>query len=127
MAVAKQRVLVVDDEKDICTIIAKGLQMAGFQTESNVNPTDALSNFKAGKYDLAILDVKMSGIDGFELYERIRSMDRNLKVCFLTAFDIDVVTRFKQRFPQGDIPQFIRKPVELPKLVQTVKMQLGIR
>jgi two-component SAPR family response regulator len=48
----------------------------------------ALSNFKAGMYDLILLDVKMPQINGFELYEKIREIDSKVKACFITAYEV---------------------------------------
>ena len=45
----------------------------------------ALSSFKLGLYDLAILDIKMPQMNGFQLYEEIKKIDRSVKVCFITA------------------------------------------
>ena len=48
-----------------------------------------MKNFKAGSYDLLIIDIVMSQMDGFSLYENIRKIDNKVKVCFITAFEIN--------------------------------------
>ena len=81
----EKRILVVDDEQDILLLLQVILVQAGFKVYSFDNPLQALSSFKGGSYDLAILDVKMPQMDGFQLYEEIKKIDRSLKVCFITA------------------------------------------
>jgi DNA-binding response OmpR family regulator len=56
----KKRILIVDDEPDIDTVLKKVLERSGFNAESYVDPILALENFKAGSYDLVLLDIKMS-------------------------------------------------------------------
>ena len=68
----KGRILVVDDEKDILLLLQVILGQAGFKVYPYDNPLKALSSFKSGLYDLAILDIKMPKIDGFQLYEEIK-------------------------------------------------------
>ena len=58
------------------------------QVEAFYDPVLALSRFEVGAYDLAVLDIKMPGIDGFELYRKLRKIDNKLKICFLTAAEL---------------------------------------
>ena len=78
-------ILVVDDEQDILLLLQVILGQAGFKVYPYDNPLHALSSFKSGLYDLAILDIKMPKMDGFQLYEEIKKIDRSIKVCFITA------------------------------------------
>ena len=81
----KQRILIVDDEKDILLTLQLILEQNGFNVSLFDNPLAALSNFKIGLYDLAILDIKMPQMNGFQLYEKIKQIDISTKVCFITA------------------------------------------
>ena len=81
----EKRILVVDDEQDILLIFQLILEREGFRVYPFDNPLKALSSFKRGLYDLVILDIKMPKMDGFQLYEEIKKIDRNVKVCFITA------------------------------------------
>ena len=53
-----------------------------------------LENFRPGMYDMVILDVRMPDIDGFTLYEKLKDIDRKIKVTFMTAFDVDYLDLF---------------------------------
>jgi DNA-binding response OmpR family regulator len=80
---------VVDDEQDLTFTLKAILDETGsFQVEMFTNPILALSVFKAGVYDLAVLDMRMSEMNGFHLCRKLRDMDNKLKICFLTAADL---------------------------------------
>src|SRR5919108_4490469 len=76
---AKRRILVVDDEPDIASIFKISLEYNGFEVDAYNDPILALSNFKAGLYALLLLDVRMPGMTGFELYKEIMKIDNKVK------------------------------------------------
>jgi two-component system, OmpR family, response regulator ChvI len=80
-----KRILLVDDEQDVTYTIKIVLENNGFLVDSYNDPTLALSNFKLGVYDLLLLDIRMPKMNGFDLYQKIRKIDSNVKICFLTA------------------------------------------
>ncbi len=86
-----KRVLIVDDEPDVNLAVKIVLEENGFQVNTFTDPFLALENFRkqAGMYDLLMLDIKMPNLNGFELYRKIRKIDDKVKVCFLTAGEID--------------------------------------
>jgi DNA-binding response OmpR family regulator len=71
-----KRILVVDDEPDICIVYRIVLEDAGFECISYIDPVKALREFRPFYYDLVLLDIKMPGLNGFELYERMREIDK---------------------------------------------------
>ena len=75
-----------------------------------------LDNFRKGIYDLLILDVVMPKMDGFELYRAIRSIDSEVKICFLTAGEI-CYAAYIDIFA-GTI--FIRKPIQNQDLIKQI-------
>jgi DNA-binding response OmpR family regulator len=81
----KQRILLVDDESDITTALKMYLELQGFHVDAFTDPVNALAQFKAGFYQLLILDIKMPEMNGFELYTEIKKKDDTIKVFFLTA------------------------------------------
>ena len=115
-----KRILVVDDESDIGSAMKIGLEDNGFAVSVFNDPLSALSVYKAGSYDLLILDVKMPKMNGFELYREIRKLDENSKVCFLTAFEM-YIEEFKRVFPSMDVKHFIQKPISMADLVEQIK------
>jgi DNA-binding response OmpR family regulator len=98
------------------------LQLSGFDVDVYFSSEEASENFMGGRYNLAILDVLMDGMDGFELYKRFSNIDSNLRVCFLTSCDIS-----PSQF--ADLPanktQIVQKPIHLRNLLQIVRMLLN--
>ena len=66
----KKRILIVDDDMDIANLYKLSLEDDGFVVNAFNEPLLALSNYKAGAYELLLLDVKMPQMSGFELYQR---------------------------------------------------------
>jgi DNA-binding response OmpR family regulator len=115
--------LVVDDEPDITLAFSMGLEDSGFTVDAFNDPLSALESFKEEKksYALVLLDVKMPNMNGFELYKEIRKIDDKVKICFVTAFDI-------QKEEEDDLktvatlndkkPAIIKKPITIDDLVR---------
>jgi DNA-binding response OmpR family regulator len=118
-------VLVVDDEEDVAFTIKAALERNGFDVDVFYDPILALSYFKAGIYDLLILDVKMPKMNGFELYKKIMTIDGSSKVCFLTAFDIEYFEEFKRTFSSLPTGCFIKKPVSMESLPNIIWLQIN--
>ena len=108
-----KKVLVVDDEIDITLLIKEGLELKGFQIESYNDPQVALHEFKPGFYDLALLDIRMPEINGFELYDQLKSRDPNIKTLFISALSYLTYDNHKdkQPYPIKGERHFIKKPV----------------
>jgi DNA-binding response OmpR family regulator len=80
---------VVDDEQDLTFTLKATLEETGsFQVETFTDPVLALSEFKAGVYDLAVLNIRMPKMKGFQLCRKLRDVDNRLKICFLTATEL---------------------------------------
>jgi DNA-binding response OmpR family regulator len=119
----KKRILLVDDEHDITFSLRIGLENNGFVVDTFNDPQEALSNFKAGLYDLLLIDVKMPKMNGFELYREIEKMDNKAKVCFITAFEV-YYKSLRELFPTTKVDCYIKKPITTDELVQRIKSEL---
>jgi DNA-binding response OmpR family regulator len=75
-----QRILLVDDELDITSPFEMILQMNGFEVDTYNDPLLALSNFKPNSYGLALLDIRMPKMNGFELYKKIVMVSTDIRV-----------------------------------------------
>ena len=117
------RILIVDDEPDITLSFKMILEGNGFKVDTYNDPVDAKGNFKAGSYDLVILDIRMPKMDGFQLYEELKKVDDKVKVVFITAFDINY-EGLRKMYPELRIDSFVRKPVDSEYLINVVKDEL---
>jgi two-component system, OmpR family, response regulator ChvI len=111
------KVLLVDDEPDILTAVKRGLELRGLSVDAFDDPETALSQFKPNTYDIAILDVRMPKMNGFQLYRELIRRDDNIKVRFFTAFE-EYRDEFKVAFPELDENRFIRKPASIGKIAE---------
>lgn len=113
------RILVVDDESDVCLAIERILDMNGFKVDSYQNPRLALQKFKTDLYDLVILDIKMPELNGFVLYREIRRLDKKVKVCFLTAGEMYYGV-YSDIFSSLPANYFMRKPIDNEELMKWI-------
>ena len=115
-----KRVLIVDDESDVNLTIKMALEENGFKVDSFTDPLLALENFKgeSGLYDILILDIRMPNMNGFELYREIKKIDNKVKICFLTAGEMDYEQFKGQLIPALDENCFIQKPIQNETLIK---------
>jgi DNA-binding response OmpR family regulator len=115
-----KRIMLVDDEPDINSALRVVLKRAGFDVVTFDDPVAALENFKARSYDLCILDIKMPKMDGLDVYQKIKDLDGDVKVCFLTASEL-YFERFREgKYPILDKDLFIRKPIANAELLKKI-------
>jgi len=111
----KLRILLVDDDPDIVFTLRVGLEEYGYEVDAYTNPKKALDNYKAYSYDLLIVDIRMPAMSGFELYTRLRQIDKKFKICFITSFET-YYRSLIEFFPTVDVNCFIKKPITIDEL-----------
>src|SRR5919199_5778055 len=117
------RILIVDDDPDITLLFSIGLEDGGFEVHTYNDPQDALANFKPGIYDLLLVDINMPKMNGFELCTKILEVDLNVKICFITAGDINI-DGLREVYPALSTGCFIKKPVTISDLVKRLKAEI---
>jgi DNA-binding response OmpR family regulator len=117
-----KRILLVDDEPDICIVYQIVLQDAGYECKSYTDSVKALQEFRVNYYDLILLDIKMPVLNGFELCKKIREVDRTVHIIFITASEAYYEKFRGQHFPELGKINYIQKPIGNEELVQIVNM-----
>jgi DNA-binding response OmpR family regulator len=121
----QKRILIIDDDPDITITLRISLEDSGFSADSYTDPVLAFENFRGGKYDLVLLDIKMPN-DGFHLYQKMRKIDSKIKVCFLTATEyFHEEIRKEHGLDELNKELFLRKPIETEDLVREIQKLLG--
>ena len=118
-----KKILIVDDEPDICEILRFNLSAAGFEAVTVHSSEEALS-IPLTDFNLVLLDVMMPGMSGFEMARLLRAdaLTRDIPIIFLTARDSedDVL----QGFHTG-ADDYVSKPFSVREVVARVKAVLG--
>ncbi len=119
----QKRILVVDDEQDLCEILLYNLRAAGYVTEAAYSAEMAMMK-EPSQYDLLILDVMMPGMSGFELAEKLKTETQTSKlpIIFLTAKDTEDDTL--EGFGLG-ADDYVTKPFSVREVVARVKAVLA--
>ena len=79
------RLLIVEDEKQICDMVAKGLYDAGYEVDTCYDGEEALECILSEEYDLIVLDLNLPGVDGMEILKELRQQNEETKVIILSA------------------------------------------
>ena len=83
----------------------------------------ALREFKPNFYDLLLTDINMPKMNGFELCEKVLESDINVRVCFMSAAEINIEA-LREVYPKLGVGCFIKKPVEMEYLVERLCAEL---
>ena len=124
-----KKILLVDNEADITYALENALENYGYSIYSFNDSILALNSYKSNFYDLVILDIKMPKMDGFELYNKIKERDPEVKICFLTASELFYEEFRKTRYMLGEKlgeEYFIQKPIKTDDLVQKMNVLMNI-
>jgi DNA-binding response OmpR family regulator len=119
-----KRILIVDDDFDTTTTLKVGIESANkIGVDAYNDPRRALSDFQPNFYDLLLIDINMQYIDGFQLSERILEIDSNVKICFVSAGEInrDALREIHLSISLGC---FMKKPITIDYLIDRIMQEL---
>lgn len=108
------RILIVDDNIDLAENVAEILADVGFEADVFAKPREALQQLVPGRYSVAILDIRMPGMDGVELYRALKERDPWLPAIAMTAYAQDEYMR--AAVAEGVIA-ILPKPLDVPRLL----------
>jgi CheY-like chemotaxis protein len=125
-----KRILIIDDDADITLTFKTGIEdynntmlTKKIDVHTSNNPIVALSKFKPNFYDLLLIDINMPYSDGFQLSERILDIDINVKICYMSAGEINR-DALREIHPSISLGCFIKKPVEIDYLIDRIMKEL---
>ena len=128
-----KKILLVDDDQDILTVLKMRLEIMGFEVTACDNPVKALKLFKKGRFNLVLTDQRMEGIEGIELLSRLKEIDPFLPVIIMTAYgkvDDAVISMKRGAFSYLEKPvnpeeleEIIRKAVEIRELEERISLE----
>ena len=115
-------ILIVDDEKDFCTVLSDSLSQDRYRVFTALNGKTALQLAKKEKPNLMLLDIKMPGMDGIEVLRKIKKMKKEIVVIMFTAYGTLETARKAMKLGAYD---YVTKPVDLFLLKSLVKEVIG--
>ena len=124
-----KRILLVDDDPDVTFTFKAGLDgryygdRKRFEVYSYNNPILVVKEFKPQFYDLLLTDIYMPHMNGFELCEKIIGLDVNIRVCFMSALEVNIQA-LREVYPNVSLGCFIEKPVSIKYLIQRLSAEL---
>jgi two-component system response regulator (stage 0 sporulation protein F) len=115
------KILVVDDELDICDFMKNFFQERGYEVVTAMNGDEALAAAKLDRPDIVLLDVRMKGMDGIATLKHLKELDKSIKVIMVTALNDQDKMDEACRLGACD---YITKPLDLDYLEQAVAKML---
>ena len=115
-------VLVVDDEYDIVNLIKQSLQTNGQKVSAFTDPVMALEDFKVNckTCSLILSDIRMPGINGYELIKKAKEIHKQVKIVLMSAFEIND-KEFHNILPDIKVDAFLQKPFHIQQLNEVVE------
>lgn len=119
---AKNRILVVDDEDALRTVLSSELEGEGYIVQMAGDGDEAINILEKNSFDLILLDIKMPTVDGFEVLKYVKQHAPSTKVIMLTGFaDLKNAIESKKLGAED----FVSKPYDLVDLLTTVERVLS--
>ena len=117
----KQRILLIDNEEGLCRMMEQVLLDNGYLVRTYTNPVKAVEEFSPAAWDLVITDIKMPGMTGLEVLQRVKEQARDLPVIIITAYATVEMSIQAMRKGAYDM---LTKPFEPEELIYRVKNAL---
>jgi DNA-binding NtrC family response regulator len=113
----KIKLLIIDDEDDLVNILAERLRFRGFEADAVTNFSDAVKLLEKKEYNLAIIDVKLKGINGIQLMKLIKDEQKEIKVILITGHGTEEEARKGIKLGAS---KYLVKPVNIDVLIKEI-------
>jgi len=120
----KSHIVIVDDDESVCRAMERLVRSMGMTAETYTSSEDFLAqmeSLKTFQLDCVILDIQMPGMNGIELQQRLRLIDKDIPVIFITAYDDRID---KDRAIAGGAVAVLRKPCNDALILRTLATAL---
>ena len=121
-------ILIVDDEQELASLYREFLIGMGFDVVvSFTNPLMAFEHYRqcVDKYSIVITDLRMPGMNGIELANKIRELNSSVKIFLITAFDIADI-QDNESYKQAKIDKIVQKPLKLSLLKKIIESAIMV-
>ena len=118
------RILVVDDEKDMCWALNKILQLEGFGVTTAVSARAAIAAAKKKSFKVAFLDAKLPDVDGVELARQLRSLRPEIRCVLISGYLYNDDHIVQAGLEQGNICTFVSKPFLIHEVMRALQAAL---
>ena len=119
------RVLLVDDEEELVSTLAERLSLRGIFADWATSSEGALERLSSGRYDVAVLDVKIPRISGIELKKRMDEKSPGMKFIFITGHGSEA--DFQAGSAEAGSDYYLVKPVNIEDLIRKMREVLGLK
>ena len=113
-----KKIMVVDNEPDIVDLTRTVLELGGYQVVASYSGEECLRKLEKEKVDLVLLDIMMPGLSGWDVFNRIKKKNANIKVAFMSVLEIS--DKRKQVLLDEGLADYIMKPFDKDGLLQRV-------
>lgn len=118
----QQKILIADDDVDMCTLLGRFLQKNGYDVQCSHKGSSAIELLKENSYDLCICDFRLGDMDGIELVEKIKALNKGIKILMITGYsDIKVAVKVIKM----GVFDYLTKPILPEELLVSVKKALN--
>ena len=117
------RILLIDNEPQVLAVLCEMLIDAGHAVTPTMGGADAVSAYAPGKFDLVVSNIGMPGVNGWEVAERLRAMDPNVPMIFITGWGL--TEKDRERCRNLGVRHWLFKPVKPSELNRTVQDALA--
>ncbi len=118
------RILVIEDEEPVRTLLSEILQRAGHQVTATATGKEALASFQQQTFDLVITDLGLPEINGWEVARQIRQSDTTLPIIMVTGWGLQVLEQEQEKIQALQIERVIAKPFDITGLLHAVQEAL---
>jgi len=116
--VDNNRVLIVDDEEELITALVERFELRGFDAVGVTTGKEAVKLIEENGFNVVVLDVKMPGIDGFEIMRQMKIIKENLPIILITGHDC---CEGEEKLLMQKAFDCLIKPVSIETLIEAVK------